>query len=163
MIREHLLELRRWGRLRSACALLAILWLMFFYDIGMRVFVPRDATLRKFDAPMVPQLPVPTASAAIEAALKGWFPPPEVPKEALRKLLALQGVLANQAVSKAVLTVSSPEGVFESRRVVMVGDEIDGWRVTRIERAGVTLVRSDNEQQETKMLKMFASRPGGSP
>ena len=163
MIREHLLGMRGWGRLRSAWVLLAILWLMFFYDIGMRVFVPRDATLRKFDAPTVPQLPVPTASAAIEAALKGWFPPPEVPKELQRKNLALQGVLGAKGTKKAVLLVLTPEGAFESRRVVAVGEELEGWKLTEIERASVTLVRTEDGKQEIKTLKMFPSRPGGTP
>lgn len=163
MMQAWLLQLRDWARLRTAWALLAVLWLMFFYDIGARVFVPRDATLRRFDAPAVPVLPNPTAAGAVEAALKAWFPPPEIPKELQRKNLALQGVLGVKGTRKAVLLVLSPEGVFESRRTVALGEELEGWKLTEIERASVTLVRSEDGKQEIKTLKMFPSRPGVSP
>ena len=163
MMRAWAGELRDWVRRRTAWGLLAALWLMFFYDIGARVFVPRDATLRKFDAPAVPKVRGPTDAAAVEAALKTWFPPAEVPKALQRKNLALQGVLGVKGMRKAVLLVLSPEGVFESRRVVALGEELEGWKLTEIERASVTLVRVEDGQQEIKTLKMFPARAGGAP
>jgi hypothetical protein len=151
-------EYLAWVRLRSAWVTLGFLWLLFLYDASGRVFVARDATLRKFDAPAVPAAPALVSAARVEQALKDWFPVPVTAQAAAQKKLGLQAVLGANGKLRAVIAVMSAEGVFETRRVVALGEDIEGWKLTNIERASVTLVR--DSEAEPKVLKMFPSRAG---
>ena len=151
----------RWGRLRSAWVVVGLLWLLLFYDFAMRPFAGRDATLRSFSAPPVATVPTLPQPPDVEAALKGWFPVVGPPKAAPKKL-ALQAVWGAAGKLKAVIAVFSAEGAFETRRVMVMGESVEGWKISQIDRSSVTLVR-DDESQETKLLKMFPSRAGVSP
>lgn len=154
-------ELLNWVRLRSAWIALAVLWMLFFYDASQRAFVGRDATLRKFDSPPVPVMPQFVEGAAVEQALKDWMPVVAVDAAALEKKLALEAVIGSGGKLKAVIVVMSSQGNFEARRMVVVGEEVEGWKLTQIDRSSARLSRG--EQPEIKVLRMFPSRPGGSP
>ena len=152
-------EWAEWSRGIGARSWLAVWALLLVLQFFAGQWVGRNPGLRNFERPTVPNVAPLEPMAAVESTMLAWFPKVEADTKVLEKTLALQGVLGVVSARKAVIAVLSPEGVFESRRIVSAGEEVEGWKVVKIERSSAQLQRA----ADSKVLRMFPARPGAAP
>lgn len=151
-------ELHQWWAGRGAKVWVAALAVVLVVQFVQGFWVGRNPGLRNFERPEVPKAAEVTTFSVIEPIMVAWFPKAEAETK-VEKTLVLQGVIGTAAARKAVIAVSSAEGAFETRRVLSVGDEVEGWKVSKIDRSSAELMRGG----EQKVLRMFPTRPGVAP
>jgi len=143
------------GRMRLFIALGALLLLVGSVDFFLRVFVARDAELRKFAAPDVVSMPKLDAPDFVQSRLLSLLPEPKSAAEAAEikpRELALQGVFMARNLQIAALVLLPQGDLPLERRNLSVGGEIDGWLVERISRNKVTL-RKGSELKELVLFR----------
>ena len=156
-------ELRRWIEGRTAQVVVAALIMLFLYDAATRIWVPRDANLRRFDAPKVPLPAVQGTLAEVDQKLAIWVPEGASKDAEEHKVFVLQAILGASLWRKAVIAVLSKDGVFQSRRSLIVGEEVEGWKLSEISRNRAVIIRESEAGHEARTLQMFPSLIGAKP
>ena len=131
-----------------------LLALLLASDFFGRVYVSRDAELRRFSPPPVPPMPSRLDAEHVTAKLAAWFPEPAKEDVQPEKSLSLRGVLISRGARKAVVAVVSASGTVEGYQLVSEGQQIENWTVAQIKRVSVSVVRDG----ETRELQMFPAR-----
>ncbi len=120
------------------------------FDFVSRIHVPREPALRVWRAP-------PAASAfsfpdqtSVSAKLSVWLPaaPTDEPKP--REIL-VQGVFTGNGVRAAALVLRPVGAGAEERRLIAVGEQVEGWVVESINANSVLLSKGE----ERKALKLL--------
>jgi hypothetical protein len=137
----------RWRALLSVWALLALPVILL--DFFLRVYVPRDDSLRTFVTPPVVQVEPATSPDRLRQQLQQLFPPP-VSTVSAERIMTLQAVFASGTTKSAFIVASSANGQVERIRSP-VGHVIDGWTVEAVESRKVVLKRGE----ERRELVMF--------
>lgn len=146
-----------WRPTRLQAGAFFLVVLLFVADFFGRVYVPRDAELRRFAAPTIPAAPVRSDAGATQALLESWFPAPVAKDVEAEKTLSLRGVFMARGSRRAVVAVVGPDGAVERYQLVNEGQELVKWTINRIDRLVVTVSRGD----ETRELRMFPSKSDG--
>lgn len=150
LIREYAGQPRFFG------AVFVVLLLMATGDFLSRVLVLRETDRWAFAAPPKVTFPAAPSLDVVDGLMLRWFPPPKVEEStpAFREV-QLEAVFKTPAVQRAAMLVlgATPDQPAE-RRLVSVGEIIEGWTVSSISLGMVVLTR-DNE---TKELKLFPVR-----
>jgi hypothetical protein len=132
--------------------LVAIVVPLLVADFALRVFVPRDAALRKVETIERRKMKEPLSNDLVEADFERWMPKPvEVKPENLPRTMRLQAIFTARGVEKASILLESPSGLPPERVNAIKGQQVDGWTVVEISRHRVKLSRD----AETKELIMF--------
>jgi hypothetical protein len=140
----------RWRVFLLGWVLLALPWLLL--DFFVRVYVPRDGSLRVFAKPTEAQIEPTTPLVELRLQLQQLFPPPVVSTNTER-VMQLQAVFASGAAKSAFIAATAPDGQVERIRAP-VGHVIDGWTVETVESRKVVLKRGE----ERRELVMFGTQ-----
>ena len=136
-------------------ALGVLLLVTGLFDFFLRVFVPRDAELRKFAAPDVVLMPKLDQSDSVRIRLLRLLPEPKsmaAAAEIKPRELALHGVFTSHNLRTAAMVLLPQGDLPLERRNLSVGGEIDGWLVEGISRNKVTL-RKGSELKELILFR----------
>lgn len=134
----------------------AITLLLAVVDFFSRVFIFRGAERWAFESPAKVSFRASPSPENVDRLLQAWFPPPkiEVVSSAFREV-QLEAVFKTPSAQRAAMLIlgSSPEQPAE-RRLVSVGEIIEGWTVSSIS-LGVVVLQRDGA---TKEMKLFPTR-----
>jgi hypothetical protein len=153
LLNEWMPLLRRQSTFFIALGLTLVVFALI--DFFLRIYVARDAELRKFLAPEVLSMPTLEKSDAVQSRLVGILPEPKPTSDTAEvkpRELALQGVFTTRNFQTAALVLLPQGDLPIERRNLSVGGEIDGWFVERITRNRVTL-RKGSELKELVLFR----------
>lgn len=135
-------------------ATLAVVAVFVLLDFFLRIFVGRGAELRPYQAPVAAAAPAPFDAKAASERLESWLPKAAAKEDIIQeRTLALTGVFRSGGSVRATIFLE-PSGSLRGQYVLVSrGDEVDGWRVERIEARRVSLSKGD-QVRELEMFKM---------
>jgi hypothetical protein len=119
-------------------------------DFRSRIHVPREPALRVWRAPTDSSAFSFPDQASVSAKLGVWLPaaPTDEPKP--RDIL-VQGVFTGNGVRAAALVLRPVGSGAEERRLISVGEQVEGWVVESINANSVLLSKGE----ERKALKLL--------
>ncbi|MBM4231539.1 MAG: hypothetical protein FJ184_12475 [Gammaproteobacteria bacterium] len=149
-IQDYAKQPRFFGVVFTVALLIAIV------DFFSRVLIFRGAERWAFESPAKVSFPESPTPETVDRLLQAWFPPPK-PAEvapAFREV-QLEAVFKTPTVQRAAMLIlgSSPAQPAE-RRLVSVGEIIEGWTVSSIS-LGIVVLHRDGA---TKEMKLFPAR-----
>lgn len=148
------------SRRRQIIAAAVILALLAVRDFATRVYVGRDAELRQFAVPSLPEPPPAPDAQAHRAQLVTWLPelgasaPQAAPDPDDPKAweLRLVGTFRERSRHFAVIMAAPRGGGASQKHRLAVGDQVLGRTVTRIDSGSVTLA-ADGGPQELRVFE----------
>ncbi len=143
--------------LRDQWRVFAVGWMLvalpvLVLDFFLRIYVPRDESLRAFSKPSVAQIEKASSSEQLRQRLQQLFPPPAT-TAVQERVMTLQAVFAVGQAKSAFIAAAAADGQVERIRAP-VGHVIDGWVVESVESRKVVLKRGE----ERRELVMFGSQ-----
>ena len=144
------------GTLRAQWRVFAVGWMLLalpllLADFFLRIYVPRDDSLRAFSKPSVAQMEKTTSLDELRQRFQRLFPP-SVTTVVQERVMTLQAVFAVGQSKSAFIAAAGADGQVERIRAP-VGHVIDGWAVESVESRKVVLKRGE----ERRELVMFGS------
>ncbi len=144
------------GQPRFFGVALGVLTLAAVFDFASRALVLRGVDKWAFSAPAKVTFPVSPTLEVVDRLMQGWFPPPKVEEAAPAfREVQLEAVFKTPSAQRAAMIIlgATPSQPAE-RRLVSVGEVIEGWTVSSIDLGLVVLKR----EADTKELKLFPAR-----
>lgn len=147
---------------RQLAAAAAILALLGARDFVTRIHVGRDDSLRGFTTPKVAAIAAPRPPEQLRQDLAAWLPAlasapvAADPNDPAAWDLRLAAVFEQRGQRVAVIMATPRGGGTPQRHRLTVGGTLNGFTVTGIERARVTLTGPSGPQE----LQMFRRRNG---
>ena len=119
-------------------------------DFYSRIFVPREPELRVWRAPAPVTIFNAPDAAVVSSALTAWLPAAPVDQPKPRDIV-VQGVFTGNGVRVAALVLRPVGTGIEERRLVSVGEQVEGWTVDSIAADSVQLSKGE-ERKAFKLL-----------
>lgn len=119
-------------------------------DFHSRIFVPREPELRVWRAPSAATSFSAPDAAVVSSALAAWLPTAAVDEPKPRDIV-IQGVFTGNGVRVAALVLRPIGPGVEERRLVSVGEQVEGWTVESIAADFIQLSKGE----ERKALKLL--------
>lgn len=139
-----------------------VLGLLSVGDFARRIYIPRDAALRSYAPPTLPDPPAAPDLKASESALESWLPALRATVQADPTstgpddwVLKLVGTFEERHRRFAVIMATARSGGRSERRRVAAGDVVYGRTVVAVGRGSLALSAPTGAEE----LKVFGRHP----